>query len=320
MSRQREEVAEALRKADDIIIASHYNPDGDAIGSSVAMAYLLRALGKNVAIYNATGMPRTFDWMETPCPVLTELPRGYSWVVALDCGDLARTGPELQRSFGDYRTINIDHHLGNPEFADLNWVKTTYSSTGEMVARLCDHFGVDLSGPLGEAVYTALVTDTGYFSYDNTTTRTMRVAERIMELGLKPGPINARIQNQWTPARLCLMGNVLGRAEMRMDGQLGLIRITRRALEECGADATDADGLINMLRQVRGVRIAVSLREDGPEEIKFSLRSHGDTNVQPVAAAHNGGGHKNAAGGTIFAPMEEAAGILISACREVIAG
>ncbi|EPR44237.1 phosphoesterase RecJ domain protein [Desulfovibrio sp. X2] len=319
MSDTRRELARIIAEQNDFLVVAHTNPDGDAVGSTAAMGWILEALGKRYFLYNRTGMPRGFDWLSLPAPLLTSLPgEEIEWIISLDCGALSRVGPEAEAVWPDKHTINIDHHLGNPDFADYNWVRTTYSSTGEMVARLAEELGVPLSGPLGEAVYTAIVTDTGNFSYDSTTTRTMAVASRIMEQGLRPGPINARIQNQWSREHICLMREVLGSADLLHGGRIGVIRIPHAAMAACGALREDADGLINMLRRVRGVEIAIALREETDGNIKFSLRSHGDVNVQQVAALFGGGGHKNASGGTLPPPMASAAQTIVDACAAIL--
>ncbi len=319
MSAARREIAEILASQDNFLVLSHYNPDGDAVGATAAMGWLLEALGKRFFLYNRTGLPRPFDWVALPRPLQATLPaEDYDWIISLDCGDLARVGSEAAAVWPLKKTINIDHHLGNPEFGSYNWVRTTYSSTGEMISKLAHDLGVPLSGHLGEAVYMAIVTDTGWFSYDSTTTRTMAVASRIMELGLKPGWINAKIQNQWSPERICLTKEVLAGAEFLANGRIGMVRVPRAVIDDCGAEVADTDGLINMIRRVRGVEIAIALREEEDGSIKFSLRSHGDVNVQAVAATFGGGGHKNASGGSVMAPMKEAAEALVAACAAVL--
>lgn len=319
MSAVRNEIVRILREEDGFLVASHTNPDGDAIGSMAAMGWLLASLGKRFALYNRSGLPTSFDWLELPAPIHTDLPAGdYPWIISLDCGDLSRVGPDMAAVWPLRSSINIDHHLGNPEFATVNWVRKSYSSTGEMVAKLARDLDVPLSGALGEAVYLSIVTDTGWFSYDSTTTHTLALASRIMELGLRPGPINAKIQNQWTPARICLMRDVLGKAVLLNKGRIGLINITREVMQACEADIADTDGLINMLRRVRGVLIAIALREEPDGSIKFSLRSHGEANVQQVAARFGGGGHKNASGGSVALPIEEAAANIVAACAAIL--
>jgi phosphoesterase RecJ-like protein len=306
---------------DSFLLVSHYNPDGDAIGSMAALGFVLQRLGKSVSLYNISGMPAAFAWLPLPSPLSNTPPRLAECpdcMVSLDCGDFARTGGKISELFEKRSSINIDHHLGNPMFADVNWVDPSFSSTGEMIALLADKLDVSLDGPLGEALYLAMVTDTGYFSYGNTSARTMETAARIIRHGLAPGEINQKIQHQWTEGRLRLMSKVLDDAEFHNNGRIGIVRITRQALRRTGTTREDSDGLINLIRRVRSVDIAIAMREETNGKIKFSLRSSGDVNVQAVASQFGGGGHKNASGGQLDGPIDRAAEILRKACAKAL--
>ena len=316
-----EHIARVLRTEDDFLITSHLNPDGDALGSMAALGFVLARMGKRFVLYNASGLPVDFDWLTLPAPVTDTLPtRNGQWTVTLDCGDLGRAGRQLAQHAEPQRLINIDHHLGNPEFGAINWVDTAMSSTGEMIARLAAELGFVPDGALGEAVYLALVTDTGYFSYDNTTPATMALAAEIMRLGLKPGPFNANVQNQYTLERVKLTSEVLSKARLTNNGSVGLISISAEDMRTTNTTPADTDGLINTIRRVKGVKVSISLREDAPGQIKFSLRSSGDVNVQPVAAHFGGGGHKNASGGMISAPLDVAERKMLKAVDELVFG
>lgn len=307
MPTPRTEVADILRREDGFLVASHTNPDGDALGSTAAMGHLLAALGKRFALYNQSGVPEVYDWLPLPGPVHTRVPAdGLAWTVVMDCGAVHRVGDELAPLLAPERTINIDHHLGNPGFGAVNWVDTTMSSVGEMAARLAHDLGVPLAGPLGEAVYLAMVTDTGSFTFGNTQPRVLSLAAEIISLGLDVEAFNHKLLNNWSRGRLALWSLVLGRAHFTHGGKVGIIRISRADLDAVGATTLDTDNLVNTVRRVRGVQVAVSLREDAPRRIKFSLRSTGETNVQAMAATLGGGGHKNAAGGTVEADMDGA--------------
>lgn len=314
MATPRSEIADILRREDGFLVASHANPDGDALGSIVAMGHLLAALGKRFALYNQSGVPPVHDWLPLPGPVHTRVPDGvFARTIVMDCGAAHRVGDELAARLVREETVNIDHHLGNPMFGAVNWVDTTMSSVGEMVAHLAHDLEVPLSGPLGEAVYLAMVTDTGSFTFGNTQPRVLSLAAEIIGLGLDVQDFNHRLQNNWSPGRLALWSLVLGRARYARDGKVGFIRIGRADLQATGTTALDTDNLVNMVRRVRGVQVAVSLREDAPNRIKFSLRSTGDVNVQAMAATLGGGGHKNAAGGTVESDMDTAEAVVEAA-------
>ena len=314
------DVLRALQSGKRFLIASHAAPDGDAVGSMAAMGHLLLALGKEIALYNVSGLPRGLSWVKLPGGIATDLPplEDFDFIVALDCGDSRRGGPALQQAMTQRPTIVIDHHVNNPQWGAHNWVETDRSSTGEMVAELARDLGVQLDGPLGEAVYLCIVTDTGHFSFDNTSPRCMELTAQIMRLGLRPAPINELIQNQWSLPRFRLWGEVLGASRLYFDGQLGVIRITREQLERLGADAEDCDGLANFLLRIKGCRVVQSLREDEAGGLKLSLRSLSELNIQPVAAAFGGGGHRCAAGASIKGGLDEVEPRLIEALGQVL--
>lgn len=312
MESQAARISALLAKGERFLLASHAGPDGDALGSIAALGHLLAALGKDVVLYNKSGVPDQFSWLPLPCPVLTAPPEGpFDWTIAMDCGDAARLGPDLAGRFPDSGTMNIDHHLGNPDFAEVNWVDPRYAAVGEMVCELARELGVPLSGALGEAAYLAIVTDTGYFSFGSTRPETLEFAAEILRQGLSPADFNAKLQNQWSLNRLKLWSRVFAEASLHLGGALGVMRVTREMMRDTGTDKEDTEQVVNYLRRVKTVRAAVLLREDGPGQTKISLRSSGDVNVQAVAAELGGGGHKNASGCTIEAGLDRAEAILL---------
>jgi phosphoesterase RecJ-like protein len=306
----RERIRRILEAEDRFLVAAHYNPDGDALGSMAAVGFLLRAMGKDFRLYNASGAPREFDWLALPGPVHRSLDElcdfTFSRALVLDCGDKDRMGPELAQALPRETIVNIDHHLGNEGFGAVNWVDSGFAAVGEMTALMARDQGVALSGPLGEAVYLAVVSDTGYFSYGNTSPATLELAAEIVRLGLEPGAFGVKYLNQFTMNRLKLWSEVLGQAQLFCGGRIGVLRIPAELLERTGTTVSDCDGLVNWVRRVRGVDVAMILREDGPGRIKFSLRSVGMANVQELAAQFGGGGHRNASGGSIEGDMDQA--------------
>lgn len=319
MSGRSKDVAHILRTENDFLVTAHVNPDGDAIGSMATVGFALQRLGKRFTLYNESGMPADLDWLALPAPIRTELPDCPAcWTIMLDCGDLHRGGEALMGWVDRSRLINIDHHLGNPDFGSVNWVDTSMSSTAEMAARIASDLGLPLEGALGEAVYLGLVTDSGNFTYDNTNARVLELAASIVRLGLKPGEFNAKLGNRQSLERIRLWSRILSRTQLLDNGKVALVTITRKDLEETGTSIQDTDGIINAVRRIKGVAVAASLREDGPELAKFSLRSTGPVNVQQVAASFGGGGHRNAAGGSIAAPMAQAERQLVGALKAFV--
>ncbi|MGE4551792.1 MAG: bifunctional oligoribonuclease/PAP phosphatase NrnA, partial [Desulfovibrionaceae bacterium] len=294
-------IARILSDEDDFLVASHLNPDGDAYGSTVAMGWLLRALGKRFVLYNVSGAPERFDWLPTPSPVTAELPSPLpAWVVTLDCGAAERLGDALAARLPAGRTVTLDHHLGNGGFGDVNWVEVRQPATGAMVAAIARELDVPLTGPLAQSVYLALATDTGFFTYGNTTPETLELVALLMRGGLKHAPLNHKINSLWTLNRMRLWTEVMGSVELFFNGQVAVAAVTRAMFERTGTGAADTDELINFVRLIKGLRVAVLLRQDAADRFKFSLRSFGEDNVQAIAARFGGGGHRNASGGTVM--------------------
>ncbi len=306
MMKELHEIVEVIRHHDDFLITSHENPDGDAIGSMAAVGHLLKTMGKRFSIFNESLVPEKYHWVNMPGQVLnTYQPGRYSWTIVLDCGDLQRTGKQLSDRIAE-PVINIDHHTGNPGFGQINWVDTAFSSVGEMVAGLADLMQVKLNGPMAEGIYLAVVSDTGFFSFGNTSPEVLELSARLIRSGINPGLINSKILNQWTPERLRLHGMAMQQALFCLNDRAGIVSVTKEMLDKTGASADDCEGLVNTVQNVRSVEVAISLREEKPGRIKFSLRSTGDINVQLMAAELKGGGHKNASGGVIHDHMDRA--------------
>lgn len=311
------QIADLIRRSDHFLVASHANPDGDAIGSTIALGYILEALGKDFCLYNPTPVPVQFAWLPLPGPMHTTLVGAEgNWIFVLDCGTQQRVGPELTRVLGSRPVANIDHHLGNPMFGQFNWVDDTYPAVAAMLAELADELGIPLTGHLAEAIYLGIVTDTGYFTFDNTDPKVMELAARLIRLGLSPGAVNAKIRNQWTVSRFLLWGESFATTEMFFDGQVAVAYVTQGMMNRTGTTAADCEEIVNFLRRLRGTRAAAILREEPDGAYKFSLRSTGADNVQAVAAFFGGGGHRNASGGTIADDILSAKTRLVQALGE----
>lgn len=307
-----QKILHLLREEDRFVVAAHSNPDGDALGSTAALGWVLDALGKQYCLYNASPVPGRFSWLTLSQPLQSHPPDWKPrWYILLDCGEARRIGQDLAFQLPAERVVNIDHHVSNAGFGGLNLVEPNRSSVGEIIGYLAMQLGLPLSGFLGEAIYLALSTDTGSFSYENTGPKALELAAEIIRQGLNPGLFNARLQNQWRLNRLKLMGEVLHRARLFSDGRIGLISISAEHRKQTGATIEDCDDLVDYIRRVKGVHVAVSLREDEPKKIKFSLRSFGKTDVEAMASAVGGGGHKNASGGELPYSLEEAETFLV---------
>lgn len=303
----RSRILDIIRENGKFLILSHANPDGDAVGSMFALGCILRSLGKEVLLCNASGLPQRYSWLAAAdMEVLTEVPHtNHDWAIALDCGDAPRLGSGIESVLDFRSSVNIDHHQGNTRFGAVNWVETR-SSVGEMIALLARDLGLPPSGALGEALYLALVTDSGFFTYSNTTAETLRVAADILEQDLDLDRFNANLLRQWSPGTVKLHGLVLDKAHLALNGRVGVVTVDRDMLEQSGGSWEDTDGLVDYMRRVRGVQVSLCLKEEEPGRIKMSLRSWGEVDVQRIASGLGGGGHANAAGGVLHTGLGEA--------------
>lgn len=318
MATPRSEIVRRIREGSAFLVVSHAAPDGDALGSSAAMGYLLAALGKTFTLANESPVPPQYAWMRLPGPLAASVNgAAYDTAIILDCGDAHRLGA-LATAIDPARMLVIDHHLGNPGFGAVNWCDPGHCATGEMVALLARDLGVTPTGPMAEAIYTALATDTGFFSYGGTTAACLDIVADLVRGGLDIGTTGARIRNQWSLGRLRLTAEVLAGLDVRHHGQVGCIGISQAMFARTGTGPEDCEGLVNNALRVRGVRAAILVRELPGGGVKFSLRSVGPVNIQVVAAAFGGGGHKNASGGTLALPLEAALDTLAAAVAKAV--
>lgn len=296
-------IAQLLRDNDQFLVAAHGSPDGDAIGATGAMGHMLQSMGKAFALYNATGFPEQFSWVPLPGRVwqtLHQLPFKPKVVVALDCGDAWRLGNDLSEALPRFKSINIDHHLGTPAYGTLdNWIDPGMAAAGQMVAHLADAAGIPLRGDLAQCLYLSLVADTGSFTHGNTTAAVFSLASRLVAEGLDAAALRDRMDKQWTLPKARLWGSMLQKMRLEKDGAVCLCTVTLDEIGACGASKDDLEGFVEQMRRLRGVRVAMLLREDHPRRCKVSLRSSGSDDVRAVATRFGGGGHINAAGATL---------------------
>jgi phosphoesterase RecJ-like protein len=289
------EIRDAIQQRQRFVMTSHSRPDGDAIGSQLAMAYALRALGKEVRLVDKDPAPpqfQTFPGVQD-IEVMSEFHGETDAVFVMECGDLSRTGV---KGFDKYFIVNIDHHPGNTLYGAVNWFDDTAAACGEMVFDVIDALGVPLTPEIATHVYIAVMTDTGGFHYGHITPHTFDICKRCTEAGARPELIARDVYDSSTLGRLRLMGAVLHGLDLEADGRLALVHMSLKMLAECGATHEDSDGLINLALTVKEIESVAFFKEISPECYRISLRSKGDVDVNRVATVFGGGGHKNAAG------------------------
>jgi phosphoesterase RecJ-like protein len=302
-----DQIIQAIRAKDNIVLATHIRPDGDAVGSLLGLAAILEKMGKRVIRYLEEPAPALYDFLPHRELVETDLARVLEFAeecgsdimcITLDCGDFDRlgsSGPDLKRI---HPFLVIDHHQGNDGFGDLDWIESHRSSTGEMICDLAVAMDTDISQEAADCLYTAIVTDTGSFQYDSTTKHTFAVAGNLVASGAKPAVISQGLHDSSTFDRLRLTQKVLSTMQSFSGDQIGIIRVTQEMLVRTGTTLEDCEGLINFPRSVKKVRVAVFLKESSGEcpSVSVSLRAKGDCDVAKIASQFGGGGHRNAAG------------------------
>jgi bifunctional oligoribonuclease and PAP phosphatase NrnA len=308
-----DQVVGELRQAEKLLLTTHENPDGDALGSLLATHQILTLLGKDSLMFMAADefpLPAEYRHMDFT-GVLNDPPPDVDerTIVFLDCGNIDRMPVEFLQQ-DHLHILNIDHHHDNTRFGTVNLVVPTASCTAEIVYRIAKELGVEITPLIGEALYVALVTDTGRFMYENTTPEAHRMAAELIELGVDVHRVYRRLYEDLPFGRLQLLARALNRVSRHDNGALTVTYLTRQDYEETGSLETDSEGIVDHIRAVEGTAVAALVREllsdDRVGVRKVSLRStDGRVDVSRIARAHGGGGHRQAAGFSTELPVEE---------------
>ena len=306
-------VLEELRGADKLLLTTHENPDGDALGSLRAMHDILEQLGKDSLMFMSPDeFPLPWEYRDMEFEGLVGAPPedvGERTVVFLDCGNIDRMPVDFLQRDGVH-IVNIDHHHDNTRFGTVNLVVPTASCTAEIVWGLAKELGAEITIPIADALYVALVTDTGRFSYENTTADAHLMAAELIEVGVDPHRVYRRLYEDLPFRRLQLLQRALASIERHDDGAITVCCLTREDYYETGALETDSEGIVDHMRSVEGTKVAVLVRDLLSEERlgcrKVSLRAtDGTVDVSKIARAMGGGGHPQAAGFTTELPYDQ---------------
>ena len=311
------QVVELIDSKRRFAITSHIRPDGDSLGSSLGLYWLLRALDKDVEVVMRDPVPHAYRQLPgaSEVRVMPGVANPYHAVFVIECSDITRPGLiNLEKQ----HVVNIDHHSTTALFGTINWIDSTASAVGEMIYNLCKATGVRVTKEIAECVYTALITDTGSFHYSNTTERTFKVASELVRTGVKPAKTAEAVFASYPWSRIQLMGEVLSTARRDSTGRVASLRLSQEMQLRSGASDEDADGFVNYPLTVGEVEAVVLLKESAPEVYRTSLRSKGDVNVARVAGRFGGGGHRNAAGCTLTGPWEEVEEEVVRLLQEAV--
>lgn len=319
-----EKIAATLKAAQRVLVVTHVYPDGDALGSQLALGSILEGLGKKTVLFGERKVSHLYEFLPGSGAIATELtdPGTFDCAVALDCGDALRLGCEMERLLEVHPLVVIDHHAGHKDFGDLRWVDSHRGSTGEMVFDLAEAMGAEISLDAAFCLYTAIVSDTGSFKYSSTTARTMRIAAELIGKGVEPAKVAGRLYDNFTVNRLELLKYVLDTLQLHASGSLAMIHVTRQMYEKTGAIEEETENFINYPRSLGTVKIAAFLKETADGRISVSLRSKGiQHDVASVARNFGGGGHRNAAGFKLAGvTLEEVRQRLLADLSSVAAG
>jgi bifunctional oligoribonuclease and PAP phosphatase NrnA len=298
------QIRDEIMRRQRFLLTSHARPDGDSIGSQLAMAFALEALGKQVRIVNADPAPehyQDFPGMDR-IEIAGSASADVDAVIVMECSDLTRTGVTgLEGAF----LINIDHHAGNRLYGAVNWHDESAAACGEMVFDLIRELGVPLTLEIATHLYLAILTDTGSFHHSNITPRTFDICRQTVEAGVNPAAMARRVFDSNSFGKLKLIGALLDSMELLDDGRLALLYMDDAMLEACNCTNNDTEGLINLPLTAREIQAVVFFKVGPTGEVRVSMRSKYDVDVRQVAGAFGGGGHKNAAGFTVTGSLEE---------------
>lgn len=304
-----------LKKSERVLVASHVNPDGDAIGSLIAMGQALDALGKTVCLYNESPIPAVYRFLPGVQRITASLGplAAYDTAVILDCGDLNRIGAEAERVRQIPVIVNIDHHVTNNGFGSVQLIDTDACATAEIIYRLVKRLGVEIDTTFAVATYTGILTDTGSFRFSNTNHAAFAICREMVEKGVRPYDVAQQVYGTYSLGRIKLLNLALDSIEISKNGLVSMMTVTRHMLHETGTQPEDADGLINYARRIEDVKMAALIQEEGNgigrrrigNHFHVSLRSDGTVDVAAIAAAFGGGGHPTAAGFNIEMPLSE---------------
>lgn len=308
------EILTLLKQEKKFIIATHIDPDGDTLGSALALGAALEAIGKKTILYNSEPIPALYNFMpgierficsypdsENPLPAL----------LVLDCNEAARAG--LAKIRFRHSTV-IDHHETKRSFGDIKWIEPYAAATGLMVFHIIKELGAEMTKDMATNLYTAIAVDTGTFRYSNTDSAALRISAELVDAGADLSAVSENLYQAWTDGRFRLL--VMALDTLDVAGDIVITHVTRDMFASTGTTPADTDNFSNFPRMMKSTKISAFLRETDEGRWKASLRSKGAVNVAKVAEIFNGGGHKNAAGFTIKADLKTVKEELLKAVRK----
>jgi phosphoesterase RecJ-like protein len=301
-----DQIIKPINEASHILLASHAQPDGDAVSSILALGLALGKLGKKTTIYNASPIPAVYRFLPSVERIVRHIKKANTYDVALvlDCGDLPRIGEATATVSRIPMVINIDHHISNTGFGDIQLIDPLACSTAEIVYRLIKAMEIPIDKTMATAIYTGILTDTGSFRFSSTNQAAFAISQEMAELGVEPHEVAQQVYGTYSLGRIKLLNLALDSIEISDNGKLSIMTVTGAMFEETKTQPEDADGMINYARRIEDVKVAALIHEqkngktNSTDQRRFhvSLRSDGSVDVAAIAGSFGGGGHASAAG------------------------
>ncbi|MCP4444202.1 MAG: hypothetical protein GY811_02505 [Myxococcales bacterium] len=310
MTATLQNVAQKITGAQKILLTCHRGPDGDSVGSLVALAALLKEQGKTVVLYNPDLVPRYLKWLPNARSFVQQLKKKarFDLTIVVDCGDAKLLGDRFPEPEVTGEVIALDHHGSGCPFGDIFISDPSAAAVGVLVAQLAEILGWPITADAAKGVYVSIVTDTGGFRYSNTNAQVLRLAAQLVEEGgVDPAQLGERLSQDSTRGRYRLLSKVLGDMDVVLGGRVAFITITPELLKSCGASWEDTEGLINYARSLKGVQCGVLISPSKYGGVRVSMRARGDVvDAGAICFSLGGGGHRGAAGCTLEGTLEEA--------------
>ena len=295
-----------IKKSKNILVASHSDPDGDAVSSLLAMGLTLIYLGKKTTLYNYSSIPAVYRFLPSVECIIDHIEpvNGYDTAMILDCGDISRVGPASENISRIPVVINVDHHVSNTGFGDLQFVDPDACSTAEIVYRIIKALKIRIDRGIATSIYTGILTDTGSFRFSNTNQAAFAISQEMTELGVEPYNVAQHVFGTYSLERIKLLNLALDSLEISENGKLSIMTVTNAMFDFTETQPEDVDGMINYARRIQDVKVAALIQEqrngrprsENKRRFHVSLRSDGSVDVAAIAGAFGGGGHPSAAG------------------------
>jgi bifunctional oligoribonuclease and PAP phosphatase NrnA len=307
------DVIEILKKSNNIGITFHTSPDGDSLGSSLALMLGLRKLNKKAYIICKDKVPEVYKFLPGSNYInglCSEASSDTECLIALDCGNVERLNGDFNIAVKEYQLLNIDHHLSNDSYGDINYVDTKASAVGEIIYNILHALDVDIDTEIATCLYTSIITDCGGFSFTNTTSNTHTIAADLIRTGINFNEIHRIIYSNKGLQEIKLLGLVINRMHLQLDAKLCIMELTKDMLESLNLDVSDTSDIISVGMEIDSVEVVAFFKER-ESDVKVSLRSKYKTDVRKVAETFGGGGHTKAAGFVLPGTIEEAKEIVL---------